>query len=210
MTTHAGTMGAAAIAAALLATTPIHAQEPLSEEAVTNFFDEMEQDVAAMAESEDFDGLLEWADAVIADEAYFYASIESYAGDDRKTFSVLSLSKQEVMEMGRAALGILAGAGQQQVLEDYAVSFQLEEFTPAGPGAATVLVQITENVTFALPQREAAGTDDGAEPQNGQEAGDGATISLDVTADCHMLVRRDDAGDGLLMGLSACDVTTRH
>ncbi len=44
--------------------------------------------------------LMEWARKHVADEATFMISAEVYAGEQRKSFSVSTLDKKDVMRLG--------------------------------------------------------------------------------------------------------------
>ncbi len=212
MAASSGKFPACAIAAALAFTAvPLHAQEStaLSQEEVTSFFEDMTQEITTMVGANDFEGMLELTERVIADEAHFYVSIDSYVGDDRKTFSVMSLSKQEVTELGRLALGVMAGAqGQQGAIEDFTLSFDIRDVTPAGADAATVVSHITETATLSFSAGSADGED--AESATAQPAAGDGSIAIEAVTDCHMLVRRAEAEGELLLGLSACNASLRH
>lgn len=203
---------AAAIAAMAMAIGPAHAQEggsQLGEEEVSGFFETMKEDVTEAVESGDYESLLQWTEDAIADEATFMASSEMHADGERKSFSVVSLDKEDMTRLGQIAVGVMAGmGGGEQAIEDYSLDIEVGEVTPMGADAATVQVSYTETATLAAPSGGEAspqdGEDAGAAPE-GDAAGGGGSHSLEVqaTADCSHVIRRGD-GDTLLIGLSAC------
>lgn len=193
----------------IVAATPLYAQDSdaLTQDTVTAYFEEMAQDITEMVEADDIEGLVEWMQDAIAEEAHFFVSMDSYVGDERRSFTILSLSSQEATELGRMALGALSQTqGEQQIIEDFTLDFQIEQVTPAGPDAATVVARITETVTLAMLEGTAGAAE--AEAQETESQAD--RLELETISDCHMLIRRDDAGDGLLIGLSACSTELRH
>ena len=198
-----GTLLSAAMAAFLLAIGPAHAQQDqqnLSEQEVTGFFDRMERNVTEAVEAGAYGRLLEWARTSIADEARFFVSTEIYAEDERKSFTVTSLDKEDVVWLGEIATGMMSAMLGQPV-QGYALDLEVIEVDLIGPDAATVSTRIAESVSdLARPsgEGEAGAQNPGAQPM---QAG--------AIADCEHLIRRREAADRLLIGLTTCQVRTR-
>lgn len=204
----------AAAAAALLLAGPAQAQqeEALAQDEVESYFNDMSQQVTEMAETGDFEGLIQWIEDEVAEEARFYAGIETYAGEERKSFSHFMLDKQDMVNLGQISFGLMAGIqGGEQVIDSYELDIDVLEVVPAGPDAATVRSRMVETATFSMPDQQAgtAAADEapGVTGTIAPGAGENGSLTVEATAECTQLIRRSDDGDQLLMGLTACDAT---
>lgn len=181
--------------AGLLLAGHAHAQQDLSSQEVRGFFDGMEQEAVQAVRAGEYERLLDWTENRLAEGATFFLSQELYVGDERKGFTVTSLDKQDMLQLSRVALGILAGM-QGQAVQDYALEIEVLEIDPVGPNAATATTRITESGRFALPSGE-----------GGQQ--DSPAMEFEATADCHHLIQRDRAAGQLVMGITNCQARTR-
>lgn len=214
MTTKRGMLLTSALATIALLGAPVASAqqgEQLSEEEVTSFFDDAERELTQMVEAGEFEQLMGWIEERLADEARFAAGMDTYMGDERKGFSTFALDKEDVTRMGRMAIGILAGLQDpDQAIEDYTLEIEVNEVVPAGPDAATVNAHFTETVTLALPARAAPAEGEDPDVTGATDPAEaGESITVEATADCQHLVRRNDAGDGLMIGLTTCQAEMR-
>lgn len=145
------TMVAGTAAALFVTAAPLAAQEAISEANVADFFDKMDQNVTEAVQAENFEALLQWTQDHIADEAVLSATNEVTMGGERKSFAVVSLTKQDMLRLGRMATGMLSGM-QGDALQDYSLEIAVSRVTPIGSDAATVDVQYTETATLSAPQ----------------------------------------------------------
>jgi hypothetical protein len=203
-----------AVAGALICgVAPVSAQQPeaLSREEVTRFFDSVKQEVNKRVAAGDFDALIEWAHRIVADEAQFFTVLDTYAGDTRKSVSVSSLNKDEVTRLRQFVLGLMAEPqGRGPEIERFSLDIDVRNVVPAGPDAATVTAFITRTATVSLPRGGAAAGATGTTQPAAATATEGRSITIEATANCHMLVRRGEQDRQLLLGLTACDATMRR
>ncbi|MFC6487868.1 hypothetical protein [Nitratireductor sp. GCM10026969] len=208
----------------LIAGGPVQAQQAqnLTEDEVRSFFDTMQQDVTEAVEAGDFERLVEWTQNRIAEEAVFSVSNEVYRDDERKSFAVVSLDKEDMVRLGHMAAGMLSGM-QGQPLQDYSLEIQVRDVTPIGADAASVTAEFTESGTLTMPQHgapDAAAVDEsmqtgatGTEPQQA-ETGDtaaqqqGRSVRIEANAECNHVVHRGETEDQLVIGLSTCQART--
>lgn len=195
----------------------------LSEEEVRSFFDTMQQDMTEAVEAGDFERLVEWSQDSVAEEATFTVSNEVYRGDERKSISIVTLDKEDMMRLGQAAAGMMSGM-QGQPVQDYSLEIEITDFTPIGTDAANVTAEFTESGTLAVqpPQTADAGQPDetvqtGSVETDGQQAGSGEEITqmaggqslrIEATAQCNHVVHRGETEDQLVIGLSTCQART--
>jgi hypothetical protein len=203
-----------AVAGALIcAAAPVHAQQPeaLSREEVTRFFDSMKQEVNKLVAAGEFDALIDWTQRMVADEAQVFAILDTYAGDERKSVNFFSLNKDEVIQLRRIMFGMIDGPqGDGPGIENYSLDIEVRNVVPAGPNAATVTASFTQVATLSLPRGGAAASATGStQPAAGTAAG-GQSLSIEATANCHMLVRRGEQDRQLLLGLTACNANMRR
>ncbi len=175
----------------------------LSEDEVRSFFSEMEESVVDMVRNEDYESLLGWVDESFAEEASFFFGMDVFVDDERKSFTALRLDKDDLNRLGRISVGVMAGMGEGRAITDYSLDVEVLEVVQAGPDAATVTTRFTESATFSLPQGRPGEADQGAgegEPSDGEAR----SIEVEATADCQHLIRRNDDGAGLVLGLTGC------
>lgn len=124
--------------------------QQLSEQEVEKFLGDTEQSLTQAVKSGDFGKILEWTQSRIADGATFTAGMEFYAGDERKGFTSLTLTKDDMVRLGGISAGILSGL-QKEAIEDYSLQIEMTDFTPIGPNVAMVRTEITESGRIAFP-----------------------------------------------------------
>ncbi len=180
----------------LVATGHAHAQQDLSAQEVERFLESAEQDVTQAVQAGEYARLLDWTKGHLADAATFLLSQEFYVGDERKGFAVMSLDKQDMLRLGRVAVGVMSDMPAQAV-QDYALDIEVIKVDPIGPNAAKATTRITESGKFALP-----GEEDAQQPRP-------QPIEIEATAQCHHLIQRDRDADQLVMGMTACQARMR-
>lgn len=199
---------AAAVAGGLLAGGQAAAQELLSEDEVRSFFDDMGRTAVEAVRSKDHDALLEWTRKSVADGATISFTAEFLAGGERKALLVGTFDKDDMVRLGRVALGMLSG-GSGGGIENYDLDIQVSGVEPLGPNAATVTAVYTETATFTAPGAPAA-----AEAKTSAQAGSSGTgaaqagasaIEMKATAECRHVVRRAAAAEPLALGLTTCE-----
>lgn len=197
------------------------AGQNLTQEEVKTFFDRMQQDVTDAVDTGNYDRLLEWSQNGIADEANFAVSNEVYHKDERKSLMVLSLNKEDMMQLGRMAAGFMSGM-QGQPMKDYSLHVEITGFTPIGPDAAAVTTEYIESGTLAMPQSQTASagqtdetiqtgsTQAGAQQAETGDAQQASTQPLQIQAmtECNHVIRRGASSDQLVIGLSNCQAET--
>lgn len=210
-------------ASLLLACGTAQAEGPgpvLTEEEVQHFFDQMEQDVTKAVQAGDFRRLIEWTQDTIAEEATFSISNEVYRGDERKSFTVALLDKEDITRLGRAAAGMLS-AMQGQPVRGYSLEAQVTGFTLIAPDVANVTTEFAETGTLSMPGLRMTRADPDVEiletgtGRQQAETGsapvqetDGRSMRIEATAECEHIVRREPAGYRLVIGLSTCQART--
>lgn len=207
----------AASAALALASAAAQAQDrQLSEQEVQQFLNETEQSITEAVKSGDFTKIRDWTENRIADGASFTASVEFFAGDERKGFTSLTLSKEDMVKLGGISAGVLS-AMQKGGIEDYSLQIEMTGFTPIGPNAALVKTEMTERGRFLFPQTAAAGmsgpqasgaTQTGADSRPRAEAG-GKAAEMEGTAQCSHIIQRAEGAEELQMGLTTCHAEAR-
>jgi hypothetical protein len=171
----------------------------------------VKQEVNTKVAAGDFDALIDWAHRIVADEAQFFTVLDTYAGDERRSVSFSSLSRDEITQLRQFVLGMIADPQEHgPKIENFSLDVEVRNVVPAGPDAATVTAFFTRTATVSLPRGEAvAGTTGTTQPAAGTAA-DGQSVSIEATANCHMLVRRGDQANQLLLGLTACNANMRR
>ncbi len=124
-------------------------EQQLSEQEVQDFLDDAQESMTEAVNSGDFGKILEWTQNSIADGAVFNAGMELYAGDERKGFTSLTLTKDDMVRLGGISAGILSGL-QRGAIEDYSLEIEMTDFTPIGPNAAMVRTEIVERGRLSL------------------------------------------------------------
>lgn len=207
MFTRAGLAGAMT-AGLLLAAGPGQAQQSQegqparqgpSEEEISRFLDDAAKGMVEAVRQGEFERVLKWTRTHLADEATFTVTNEVYVGDDRKAVAAVTLDKEDMIRVGRMAMGVMSGM-QGRAIEDYSLDIEVQDVVPAGPDAATVATQITESGTFAPPGGDSGGQGQATQGQAAQP------IELRLTATCKHLIRRD--GESFMIGLSTCEART--
>lgn len=195
--------GAVAMSLAAFAA-PLHAQQDLSEQDVAAFFEEAERDLTQAVREGNYDRLVDWTQETIADGATFSFSQELYIGDERKSFTVASLDKQDVLRLSRMAVGVMSGM-QGLTVRDYTLDVEVVKVRPIGPGAAMATTRITERGTLAM---DPASGQAGAGP--GDDSGSGPqSLQVEATAGCSHVVQRGGSGGGLMIGMTVCESRAR-
>lgn len=189
----------------LIATGSVQAQQgqqDLSAQEVKDFLAAAEQDLTQAVRAGDYERLLDWTENNLAEGAIFSMSQEFYVGDERKGFAVTSLDKQDMLRLGRVAVGAMSGMPDRAV-RDYALDIEVVNVDPIGPNAATVTTRIAESGKLALPRGAASG--DTASAAAAEPAAGGDSIEIEATARCIHLVQRGEAADQLMIGLTTCE-----
>lgn len=213
-----------ATAGLLLAGGAVQAQQAgrnLTEEQVKSFFDRTQQDVTEAVKAKNYDRLLEWTQNSIADEATFLVSNELYQDNKRKSFVVVSLDKDDIMRLSSIAAGLMSGM-QGQPVEDYSLHVEITNFTSLGPGVATVTAEYIESGTLTVQQAQTASADQAdetlqtsstqAQQQKGESGGtqeaNAQSLQIEAMAECNHIIRRGEAADQLVIGLTTCQAET--
>lgn len=184
-----------AAAGVFIAAGPIQAQQQqsLSAEEVKSYLQSAEQELTQAVETGQYQKAIDWSERNIADGASFFVSEEFYVGEVRKSFTVASLNKQDMLQLGRIAVGIMSGM-QGQPIENYALNIEVTDVQAIGPDAATVKTRISESGSFAMP---------GATGTGGQQR-DAKKIHVEATADCNHVIARAEQGERLQIGMTNC------
>lgn len=205
------------------------ASSALSEQETRSFLDRVEQSVATAVNAQDYAQLIEWMDEYVSDGASFFVSEEIVVGDDRKSFSVATLNKNDMMRLGRIAVGFLSGMPGQS-LENYSLDIEVSDVTQVAPGAVTTTARITETASIPVPASRTSGetapggqaqppadpADQQAPAGQAQPEADAAgqqpptgSFQIASEAQCNMLIRRDGGSDRLMIGMTNCQARTR-
>ncbi len=211
-------LGAVATAAMLTAGQPqaqTDQQQALSEQDVRTFLAKVEQEATQAMTSGEYGRLMDWTRNNLADEATFSANTEVYVGDQRKSFSAVTLEKKDMLRLGNVMVAIISGMSGKagKAVEDYSLEIAVADVTPVGPNAAMVATRITESGTLKLSAegKSAAAGEQGGDGQGGQtqqqdgQQANARAVELEATADCKHLIRRDATGDRMVIGITTCN-----
>jgi len=192
-----------------------HAQDQqLSEQEVEAFLEQTEQSMTQAVQNADFDKVLDWTENRIAEDANFSMALEIFAGDERKGFTSLSLSKEDLVKLGGISAGVLSGM-KKDAIEDYSLEIEMTDFTPIGPNAAFVQTKMTERGRIAFPPMASSPTQDeqgastsaqqsgAADTQPRGQAG-GQAAEMEGTVQCSHIIQRSEGSQDLQMGLTNC------
>jgi hypothetical protein len=195
--------------AALLAAGPASAQDQmqrLGEDQVREFLTGLSEEVQTAIEARDPARIRQWTQDTIADGAVFMVASEVYRGDERQAFSVVNLTKEDMLAFQGMALSSMMSQGGPQ-LQDVSFRVEVENVDPIGPNAATATTRITESATIAAPQGQAmARPADQAHAVEATGALQGARF--EATSTCRHLIQRAEAADALQIGLTTCQSRT--
>lgn len=191
-----------------------HAQDQqLSEQEVEAFLEQTEQSMTQAVQNADFDKVLDWTENRIAEDANFSMALEIFAGDERKGFTSLSLSKEDLVKLGGISAGVLSGM-KKDAIEDYSLEIEMTDFTPIGPNAAFVQTKMTERGRIAFPEKdsgETAGAPDSASSAQSSTAdtrprgqAGGQAAEMEGTVQCSHIIQRSEGSQDLQMGLTNC------
>jgi hypothetical protein len=189
---------------------PVLAQQQerrnLTEQEVKRFFDTTEKDMTEAVRGGQSERLLEWTRKHVADEATFMISTEVYAGDRRKSFSVSTLDKKDMLRLG----GLISGAAngvEGHRIQDYDLEMDVTRVDLIGADAAVVTGQVKESGKLAIgPKVSAAG--DGSD-KAGDRKGQSRPVTFEATGECRYLVHRGEEAGQLMLGMTTCQVRTR-
>jgi hypothetical protein len=197
---------ALAAAAGMLMDGPSLAQQQerrnLTEQEVKRFFDTTEKDMTEAVRGGHWKRLLEWTRKHVANEATFMISAEVYDGDQRKSFSVSTLDKKDMLRLG----GLISGAAngmQGHRIQDYDLEMDVTRVDPIGPDAAVVTGRVKESGKFAM-----GSASDGSGKQTEQK-GESRAVRFEATGECRYLVHRGEEAGQLMIGMTNCQVRTR-
>lgn len=205
-------LSAIALAAAtgMLVSGPALAQQQerrnLTEQEVKRFFDTTEKDMTEAVRGGQSKRLLEWTRKHVADEATFMISTEVYAGDQRKSFSVSTLDKQDMLRLG----GLISGAAngmESHRIQDYDLEMDVTRVDLIGPDAAVVTGHVKESGKLAMGSRASAAGD--GSDKAGEQKGQSRSVTFEATGECRYLVHRGKEAGQLMIGMTNCQVRTR-
>lgn len=192
--------------AALLVAGPAAAQDQagmLGEDQVRAFLTGLSEEVRQAIEARDPAQIRQWTQDTIADGAVFTISSEVYRDDARQAFTVVNLTKEDMLAFQGMALSSMMSQGGPQ-LQDVSFEVEVESVDPIGPNAATATTRITEAATLAAPEGQAAAQ----AGEDVQATGSIQGARFEATSTCHHLIQRMDGGDALQIGLSTCQSRT--
>ena len=188
--------------AVLLAAGGAQAQsQELSEQEVQTFLSDAEQTLAEAARSADFAQILDWTKQRIADDATFTIGMNIFAGETRKGYVSLTLTKDDMVGLGGISAGVLSGM-QKDAIEDYSLTMEMTGFTPIGPNAAMVTTEMTESGRIGIPA--AGGSADAQSGTPADRAQAAGAAAMEATAQCSHIIQRAAGAKELQMGLTTC------
>jgi hypothetical protein len=171
----------------------------LTADEVKLYFSQVQQDVMQLVRSGNIEGIDEWADRHVANDAHFKIFVEASHDNMPKMWSAIDLDKADAQRM-RAMLG-----GQVlRSIQDYSLKIDVGRVVPHGPDAATVKVTYTDSVKLMPPAAAAAAAGQaqstvGQAPQTGAQQN---AVEIKRAFDCDQLLVREQGQ--LKIGLSSC------
>lgn len=189
------------------------ASPALSEQETRSFLDQAEQSVTEAVNAQDYAQLIEWMNEYVSDGASFFVSEEIMVGDDRKSFAVATLNKNDMIRLGRIAVGFLSGMPGQSI-DNYSLDIEVTDVSPVAPGAVTTTARITETASISVPARGtsgASGSGGQAQPQANAAGQQSPTGSFQIASEafCNILIRRDGGSDRPMIGMTNCQARTQ-
>ncbi len=191
-------------------------EQTLSSREVRSFLQSVQDDLTDIVRSRNFRDLIDWTQNYIADGAHITMSVETYHGDQRTGFSVMSMDKADWVRSRRLALSAL----QNLTLQNYSLEIDPMSIQPIGPNAAMVTVHYVENAALELPAigrnqnvAQNARDQNEANRQNDTDEGNAQSgrqmMRVEGNATCHQIIQRSEESDHLEFGLTTCEASAR-
>lgn len=187
-----------AVATVIALAAAAHAQQrELTVDEVKNYFGQVQHDVTGLVQRHDVEGIGQWSDRHVADEARFKIFAEMIHDNKPIVFSAVNLDKADIHR-----LRDLLGAPAVRAIQDYSLRIDVRKVIPHGADAATVMATWSDKAKLQLPEARAAGQPQSSVGQAPQAGTQPRTLDIERTIDCdHVLVRE---GGQLKIGLTSC------